>query len=796
MEVQSDQLQPELIISATPIVDIKEKPTALAENKDENALTAPKEPTAIVDKLKQDLEATNELQNPPPPYSQWDTMDLEQLLQKGREMLTEHDTVIKDGEMLDKMTQLESLVSSLQTILSDQTSSMHDLKSQLSDVQNVLKKMQDKQETITSEEVMKQVVTMKALTENLIASSEIKRQLDERLAAAANLIKPDVNLEDLEVTATYTHPQPQEETTSHLSPLSATPAVTSTFLNTSHTISRQSSRPPSRAPSRPSSRVPSRAVSPSRAPSLSATTAVEAPVKGREKKFRQLSTASVESRDIFEDFDWEGFGEEIEEEEEPNVDETKKKVESVDVAIVPRERKSEKREHRRQKSKKEEEFADCMASLDKQLDDSLTQVTYLINEVMDDEDSAVTHSKSHKPRELMVNYADSTHELINNPSGDLADLDDFAQQCRLVTRAIILPFLHATHSFMSESLQATNNPNAPRTVTSTTRTFMNLMYWTFLFTLGSLVLDAWLCEVAGRQVIRMVDMLKPTQPFGLLNNGYGNNYYNPYVSYNSSYDYQSPQDSPRTIDDGKKKNVNFPTRPKIKAVAWSGIGKQSWWRASAAGVWSFGKRSGRFLTSDWFDSSEEDDDNSEDELTITKSTKRAGHVRQRPFKNSESNEEGIMSTNGRPIVRSCDNHAFKQIEKSVNQYMENCYDSGMNIANLTKDHHSASLLSSPIDDDEIELDIPGSFPAAFRWTPSTSYEPMTEEKENVRRVRSVIIRRPSRGPFGEIDGWVMKTAKIRSGSEKDSARNSMIAKKRKRSSTVPPARTWVRRNSL
>jgi len=101
---QTDQLLSELIISATPIVDIKEKPTNLAENnKDENALAAPKEPTAIVDKLKQDLEAPNELQTPPPPYSQWDTLDLEQLLQKGREMLTDHDTVIKDGEMLDKV---------------------------------------------------------------------------------------------------------------------------------------------------------------------------------------------------------------------------------------------------------------------------------------------------------------------------------------------------------------------------------------------------------------------------------------------------------------------------------------------------------------------------------------------------------------------------------------------------------------------------------------------------------------------------------------------------------------------
>lgn len=87
------------------------------------------------------------------------------------------------------MTQLESLVSSLQAILNDQTFAMHDLRSQLSEfvsylyskfsfvlkfynlkkknvlyffsIQVVLKKMQDKQETISSEEIMKQVVTMK-----------------------------------------------------------------------------------------------------------------------------------------------------------------------------------------------------------------------------------------------------------------------------------------------------------------------------------------------------------------------------------------------------------------------------------------------------------------------------------------------------------------------------------------------------------------------------------------------------------------------------------------------------------
>jgi hypothetical protein len=127
--------------------------------------------------------------NPPPPYSQcsqWDELSIEQLLEKSREMLDAEYLANggkkeKDGVVLDKMVQLETLVSSLQNtlqaVLSDQTFAMHDLKSQLTDIQSVLKKMQDKQETISNEEIMKQVVTMKTLTENIMASNENKKTI-------------------------------------------------------------------------------------------------------------------------------------------------------------------------------------------------------------------------------------------------------------------------------------------------------------------------------------------------------------------------------------------------------------------------------------------------------------------------------------------------------------------------------------------------------------------------------------------------------------------------------------------
>jgi len=173
-----------------------------------------------------------------------------------------------------------------------------------------------------------------------------------------------------------------------------------------------------------------------------------------------------------------------------------------------------KTSHKRQKSVHEERFEQGMLEFNKSIADFTTLVDAMTTGDQQEE--------VYDPSEPCIGYGDPTDILIGNPSGNLADLDDFSQQCRLLTRALILPFLHATHSFMSESLKP-NHTNSPRSMTSTTRTFMNLMYWTFLFTLGSLVLDSWLCEIAGRQVIRMVELLKP-EPFGFLNNNNYNNY--------------------------------------------------------------------------------------------------------------------------------------------------------------------------------------------------------------------------------------------------------------------------------
>ncbi|CAG8814658.1 224_t:CDS:1, partial [Racocetra persica] len=65
--------------------------------------------TTTVDKIKQDdiLEtppSPGSLQNPPPPYSQWDQLSLEQLLEKSKEVLTmTNGGEQKDGKMLDKV---------------------------------------------------------------------------------------------------------------------------------------------------------------------------------------------------------------------------------------------------------------------------------------------------------------------------------------------------------------------------------------------------------------------------------------------------------------------------------------------------------------------------------------------------------------------------------------------------------------------------------------------------------------------------------------------------------------------
>ncbi|KAF9429326.1 hypothetical protein BGZ76_001452 [Entomortierella beljakovae] len=163
------------------------------------------------------------------------------------------------------------------------------------------------------------------------------------------------------------------------------------------------------------------------------------------------------------------------------------------------------------------------------------------------------------------------------------ELQDFAAQCRLLTRALVLPFIQLTHHAMTsqdsafalhprngklsnnsandldstlkfvEELSAgqditANSPKLkPQTQATATSTFkfpssvpisgrdlesiirthtkemsivkaktfvstglylLHLIYWTVLFVVGTVVLDPWLAETAGLQVVRVVDQVR------------------------------------------------------------------------------------------------------------------------------------------------------------------------------------------------------------------------------------------------------------------------------------------------
>lgn len=498
------------------------------------------------------------LNPPPPPYSQW---DVEQLIEKSKEVLTGHSEYLANGgdkkekEMLDKITQVESL---LQTILSDQTFAMHDMRSQLSDIQTVLKKMHDKQETVTNEEIQK-------LTENLIASEKVKAQSevgrDETVATSET--------QDAKVVE---EKQARHAICEEIYISNPNSALSKILMAPPSNASRQPSRATSRSPSPLPSKNVSRAVSPSRdsvepndslsslefdLPELlppinlpevpkidesfvdnkdddseddthntsldrmvdqlsklinEATQAVDKPIVGRDDfgKISLINCSDIDFSDINRDLE----ALEEEEEEESSYDPEEAANEGGESQHENPERgrgiKKEKA-HKRALSRKGE--------MDEIFDNSVFEFTKNIDEFTTLFENFTTDESANNGAqvEYPLQYEDSTADLIRNPSENLADLDDFSQQCRLLTRALILPFLHATHSFMSESLKTSVHS---REATSTTRTFMNLMYWTFLFTLGSLVLDAWLCEVAGRQVIRVVESLKPDRPFGIIANGY------------------------------------------------------------------------------------------------------------------------------------------------------------------------------------------------------------------------------------------------------------------------------------
>lgn len=273
----------------------------------------------------------------------------------------------------------------------------------------------------------------------------------------------------------------------------------------------------------------------------------------------------------------------------------------------------------------------------------------------------------------------------------------------------------------------------------------------------------------------------------------------------------------------KKKNVKFRTGPKMKAVTWKGAEKgvvgngRRWLREGAEGVLSLGRRGGCFLTGgrrstrstvgrfedeeyseesdEWeivdFDSSDgeesvsEEEGNEEDPALLLRRRitnerlRRAGHV------NSAHEKEGGNAAYDVSSGLKCDDIQDENLTRST-------------VKTLTEEPESFEIENDDyyIDDD---LNIPGSFPTAFKSPPST----IVDVTDKVRRVRSVVLRRPKRnGPFGGSGGfWVTNTRKVRTISKvkdknvlKSSNKSSSITNKSSKSSSTQ--RTWVRRNSI
>ncbi|KAG0015399.1 hypothetical protein BGZ80_009881 [Entomortierella chlamydospora] len=200
-----------------------------------------------------------------------------------------------------------------------------------------------------------------------------------------------------------------------------------------------------------------------------------------------------------------------------------------------------------------------------------------------DEPDVVLHSGSSSPK---------VYTTVSSRRGSVSagppDLEDFAAQCRLLTRALVLPFIQLTHHAMTsqdsafalnprsskfsgpardldstleivEDLDISTRENRPispkfkpvaqkdsdsipslpgwspsmtiagrdldsilkaneemspdaivkaKTFISTGLYLLHLLYWTVLFVIGTVVLDSWLAETAGTQVVRIVDQVR------------------------------------------------------------------------------------------------------------------------------------------------------------------------------------------------------------------------------------------------------------------------------------------------
>lgn len=296
----------------------------------------------------------------------------------------------------------------------------------------------------------------------------------------------------------------------------------------------------------------------------------------------------------------------------------------------------------------------------------------------------------------------------------------------------------------------------------------------------------------------------------------------------------------------KKKNVKFRTGLNLKAVTWKGAesgvtgGRGGWLKES---MMSLGRKGGRLLTGggrwggsklfskmtvgkfeeeefsedsdEWeivdFDSSEgeesgaEEDDIEEDPALSLKRKitnerlRRAGHVNKNILEEaSKIEEENNIDKNDDMSFIEGDIQTFDKITNTTTT---------LKTFTEEPEEHDMDEDGDENDIDEVrDLNIPGSFPTAFEWTPSLSIVDMTE---SVRRVTSVVLRRPKRnGPFGGSGGfWVMKTRKIKKRSitgmdvssavlKKSSSKLSPITKKKSSKSLALPKRIRIRRNSI
>jgi len=294
----------------------------------------------------------------------------------------------------------------------------------------------------------------------------------------------------------------------------------------------------------------------------------------------------------------------------------------------------------------------------------------------------------------------------------------------------------------------------------------------------------------------------------------------------------------------KKKNVKFRTGPKMKAVTWKEVEKEvvgdekKWWKNGAEGML---RRGGYFLTGgrwggfrstvgrfddeyseesdEWefvdYDSCDDDVDDYDDSVSeeegiegdpatllrrriTNERLKRAGHSAHYNNDSKKEEEKGNSVNNN---VTSIKNQECDIQDENLPRTFNNSSKDSKNNKFFVQEPESYEMDDDYYIDDD-DLNIPGSFPTAFKWTPPQSTT--VDKSDRVRRVRSVVLRRPKRnGPFGGSgEFWVMNTRKVRTISnskDKDTNKSSSIINKstNKNSKSSPiQKRTWVRRNSI